>query len=440
MLLESDLDAFLTKNNLMLQTVTAGGFFSIGGMTAVDVHGGTIDAPIFAETVSAFTTMDADGQERVIDRDSKDQENNLLLPFVRVSLGALGIVTKIVIDVLPRPWATTIQGGKERYLLEDKQAFTAQFQQLLNGPSKHTRMEVFYTPYAAASNLPFPVSLKNFLVLWWDVVDNPDQKVPNKVPDSDMACTLSKEEKFGAPYLKGIAKWGVNFVRKSQYFDSAYSPLHFPPVPPSGYAAIALDEIERQVKAANNEHSDLWLTQAAQVMFMSYFIELPKLDEAGLEKVWDGLQAAGDYVIQTGNFHIAAPMEFRFVKGGDSVMSSTYTKNADAWFINLDLIGFIEPTTGAEYPEALLKFFATVERKWVEMGGLPHNGKMYGFYDPQDSNKDSFGPPFNKNFLKFITQKRIDRGAPVAAFKEYRQISDPDGRFYNQYLHDLLEN
>ena len=46
---EDALDAFLTNSNLMLDAVTAGGFFSIGGMTAVDVHGGTVDAPIFAE-------------------------------------------------------------------------------------------------------------------------------------------------------------------------------------------------------------------------------------------------------------------------------------------------------------------------------------------------------------------------------------------------------
>ena len=54
---EDELDAFLTKNNLMLETVTAGGFFSIGGMTAVDVHGGTVDAPIFADAASAFTIL-----------------------------------------------------------------------------------------------------------------------------------------------------------------------------------------------------------------------------------------------------------------------------------------------------------------------------------------------------------------------------------------------
>ena len=72
------------------------------------------------------------------------------------------------------------------------------------------------------------------------------------------------------------------------------------------------------------------------------------------------------------------------------------------------------------------------------MGGLPHNGKMYGFYDPQDSDTDSHTPPFNKNFLSFITQKRIERGAPVEAFKTYRQTRDPHDRFYNQYLRNLL--
>src|SRR5260370_42170327 len=69
---EDDLDAFLTTHNLMLDTVTAGGFFSIGGMTAVDVHGGTVDAPIFAEAISAVTILGADGQGTIIDAQSKE--------------------------------------------------------------------------------------------------------------------------------------------------------------------------------------------------------------------------------------------------------------------------------------------------------------------------------------------------------------------------------
>ena len=173
---------------------------------------------------------------------------------------------------------------------------------------------------------------------------------------------------------------------------------------------------------------------------MSYFIELPGLDDAGLGKTWEGLDVVNTYVTQSNNFHIAAPMEFRFVKGGDSAMSGTFSKNRNAYFVNLDLIAWVEPTQSSEYPDKLLKFFAHVERKWVRLGGLPHNGKMYGFYDPTDPALDSYTPPFNKKFLSYITKQRIDtRQAPVDAFKKYRKTCDPKGLFYTQYLRDLLE-
>jgi hypothetical protein len=53
---EDELDTFLTRHDKLLRTVTAGGFFSIGGMTAVDVHGGTVDAPIFARISRLLAT------------------------------------------------------------------------------------------------------------------------------------------------------------------------------------------------------------------------------------------------------------------------------------------------------------------------------------------------------------------------------------------------
>ena len=112
---EDELDAFLTKNNLMLTTVTAGGFFSLGGMTAVDVHGGTMDAPIFAETVSAFTLLLADGSVTTIDAQSPAVGGWSPVQFARVSLGGLGVVTSVTIDVEDRPWATTLKGGVERF-------------------------------------------------------------------------------------------------------------------------------------------------------------------------------------------------------------------------------------------------------------------------------------------------------------------------------------
>ncbi len=435
---EDALDAFLTQHNLMLETVTAGGFFSIGGMTAVDVHGGTVEAPIFAETASAFTILGSDGEETVINEQSKDEEGNLLLAFARVSLGALGIVTRITLNVLPRPYANTLPGGTDWYRLAnfkletDPSQFVAKFKELLTGPAKHSRMECFFTPYAA----PF-LGQNNFLVLWWDVVQDPQPEVPNSgTAEPKTACELSHEDQFGAPLI-GIGQFVEEVIRASQTTDPYWSPLAGPAV----IAKIALDEIDSQAKTANRAYSDLWLAKSSRAIFMSYFVELPGLDDEGLKKAWEGLDAVNTYVTQTGNFHIAAPMEFRFVKSGDSAMSGTFSKNRDAYFVNLDLIGFTEPAPSSQYPVELLKFFAHVERKWVSLGGLPHNGKMFGFYDPTDPSPDSYTPPFNEKFLSFITRQRIEtHKAPIEAFKKYRRGRDPNGRFYTSYLRDLLES
>src|SRR5712671_3136562 len=78
--------------------------------------------------------------------------------------------------------------------------------------------------------------------------------------------------------------------------------------------------------------------------------------------------------------------------------------------------------------------------EWVSLGGLPHNGKVFGFYDATDQALDSFTPPFNKKFLSFITKQRIEaHQAPIDAFTKYRKTCDPGGLFYTQYLRDLLE-
>jgi len=430
---EDDVDAFLTANDLMFQTVTAGGFFSLGGMTAVDVHGATIEAPIFAETASSFVILGADGNLHTIDNTAPPVDGWSPLQFARVSLGGLGIVIRITLDVMPRPYANTLLGGTQRYLWKDKSSFVAGLQELLTGSSKHDRLEVFYTPYAAAPNVPwFPQD--NFLVLWWDIV-NPSSPKANSSQPAPTACSLAQQGEFGAPFLGGLAGYAAQYVRASQYYDNPYNPIHFPPVPTAGYTAIALDEIEKQAGVANQNYSELWLTQASQVMFMSYFIELPNLDADGLGMVWDGLAIVADIVIQNNTFHIAAPMEFRFVKAGNSAMSSAYSDNPDAYFINLDLIGFIQPTPSSSYPSQLLQFFADVERQWVAMGGFPHNGKMYGFYDPTAA-PGSYTAAFNPNFLADL---RTRRGARLQAFNAYRQSQDPNGLFYNDYLRMLLE-
>ena len=431
---EDELDAFLTQNKLMLKTVTAGGFFSLGGMTAVDVHGATLGAPIFAETVSAFTILLADGKLMTIDAQSPAVDGWSPVQFARVSLGGLGIVTSMTIDVLERLHPTTLQGGSHEYVIQDKSSFIAKFKTIV---TSHDRVETFFTPYAnmwegKASNQP------SILVLWWDVVQDPASTTSNEPPKPpDNTCVLASKQEFGAPYLTGIATYGAEIAQGAQL---ASSPIVYFPLGAAAMTAIATFKvIAPDVAVANQSHSDLWLTGAVRVIFMSYYIPLPDLEDAGLGIAWDGLDVVSQIVTKYGNFHIAAPMEFRFVKGGNSAMSGTCIEDPKyPVFLNLDLIGFVEKEVASKYPDRLLQFFADVERQWVEMGGFPHNGKMYGFYDPTEApGTYSKTGPFNPNFLSNL---RTRRGVRLVAFNTYRKSLDPSGLFFNDFLRKLLES
>jgi hypothetical protein len=71
--------------------------------------------------------------------------------------------------------------------LGDKSAFVAKFEELVNA---HARLEVFFTPYATA-DVGSPLYTKNFLILWWDVVDRRTPQTPNQPPNVPDACVLA---------------------------------------------------------------------------------------------------------------------------------------------------------------------------------------------------------------------------------------------------------
>src|SRR4029450_9352952 len=133
----------------MLKTVTAGGFFSLGGMTAIDVHGATLGETIFAETVSSFSIMGANGEVDVIGVDDD------AIRFARVSLGALGIVTSVTLNVAQRRYADTLQSGRRWRSLQSVDGFVAEFSRQIHA---HDRLEVFFNPYT-----------NEFDILWWDI-------------------------------------------------------------------------------------------------------------------------------------------------------------------------------------------------------------------------------------------------------------------------------
>ncbi|MEP6537079.1 MAG: D-arabinono-1,4-lactone oxidase [Bryobacteraceae bacterium] len=413
---EDELDAFLTAHHKMFRTVTAGGFFSVGGMTAVDVHGATVDAPIFAETASAFTIMGLDGTVTTIDEDTPSVAGWKPIQFARVSLGALGIVTSVTLEVVDRPWATTLKSGSDTYSLNDEAAFVSQFKAVLKA---HERIETFVNPYT-----------NKFLVLWWDVDPSPATKTPLQpaaVPDP---CVHARKDEFGAAlsFIDPIAQPNAQLHQSDKLGPLGVSLAHTD-------VQTCFSAIETQFENAKKKNKELWLEDALRVMFMSYFIELPAFDDAGLGKAWRGLQAVSDRLRSSNKFQLVAPLEFRFVRGGDSALAGTYTRNAGSAFVNLDMIGYVPAAQASKYPPELLHFFADIERAWVGLGGMPHHGKMYGFYDPAGAD-GSFTAPFNANFLKDLASSR--RRDQIGAFESFRRQRDSDGIFCNHFLGQVL--
>lgn len=410
---EDEVESFLTANNLTLNTVTAGGFFSVGGMTAIDVHGATVKAPIFAETASAYTLMDGSGNTTTIDTSTPAVDGWSPIQFARVSLGALGLVTSITIDVLPRPWATTLQAGKEHFSLSNEAEFVAKYKDLL---TTHDRIESFLNPYN-----------NNYLALIWDLIDDPATKTPNLITNVPTACSYTLQEEYGAPgegALEPLAQAAAQAAQAGKVGRIGAQTL----------VDTAMSAIESMFEEAKKHYADMWLTKAARTIFMSYFVELPNIDDEGLGKAWKCLDSVITRLAASQDFLLAGPFEFRFVKGGDTALASTYTTNENATFINLDLIAFVPEEQASDYPAPLLQFFADIERDWVALGGMPHNGKMWGFHDPADPTGHT--APFNPAFIEMIVQKRKAR---TEAFDKYRQSRDPSGMFTNDYVATLLK-
>lgn len=419
---EEELSGFLLNNQLMLKTVTAGGFFSIGGMTAVDVHGATIDAPIFAETASAYTIMGPDGVVTTIDATTPLEGDWQPLQFARVSLGTLGVVTSVTLDVIPRPFANSLVGSVQKHSWANQADFIAGMEPIV---ASTTRVETFFNPYACNVRLP-----GSFLTCCWSVEAGSPPTANPVQPET--ACQSAEQGQYGAPLLgplnESIAEDAALRAQESGLIGLTTAAI---------IAATAIDNIQSFVQRADTAGSDLWLTEAVRTIFMSYFVPLPDLSSAGLGLIWGTLQSVMNKVTSfEGSFHVAFPLEFRLVKSGNSALAGTYS-DTPCHFVNLDLIGVAaknDAGNGLQYTPNLLQFFADVEREWLGLGGWPHNGKMYGFYDPNGAPGNS-GPPFNPGMLSFLLRKRASR---AQAFKAYQKKRDPHGMFTNSYVNTLI--
>lgn len=421
---EDEVEAFITSHNLMFKTITAGGFFSIGGMSAVDVHGATVNETNFPGTIESFTVMGSDGVSKTYDAGLQPFNGYNVLQFQRVSLGTLGVITSVTIKLDSRPYKTSLYGRLFPLTVYSKTDFIKQYTPLLFSSNK-ARVESFYSPYHSSPNI---------MALYWNVDNKPKQLVANDnfIPGKiKTACQIAKEQNWGAPFQGAIKEPIVD--KLAQAAQDSKNPQRGEAIINLGFANV---KSEMQHAIAN--HSAMWLTKAAQVIFMSYTIPLPHNQYHGLDVAYDALQVINQTLDQSHDFILAAPVEFRFLRGDNALLSAAYTKNPRQRYISIEVIGFPEMKSNNQYTQNLLNFFARVECGWAKLDGFPHQGKMYGFYNPETyhgyCNQLTGTAPFNAAYLTQLQQKKQ---LEIAAFKSYQHKADPFGVFCTSFAKQL---
>jgi hypothetical protein len=294
---------FISQRNLATKTVTAGGIFSIGGMTSNDVHGATLASGIFAETCEGFRIMKWDGSIlEVHESDPVRPDGFHPIQFARVNLGLLGIVTRVFVKCDFRPKQESLQA---RISYVDT-TIEAEFVNNCLDFLSHDRVEIFYDPYTGG-----------LLPLMWDLTDEYDETgTPNIPTPPDMDTEEHAMRKlYGGKLVGVIYQWGGPKALIQNLFQDTATEAQYTRKTDFGKlltnAAFATIS-EFQIKSAFRLYSESWLGASVRVIFMSYFIEIPDLGETGLKETYSQLKFVSDIVKKEGtgedNFHTAFPI------------------------------------------------------------------------------------------------------------------------------------
>ena len=425
---ESDLDTFLTMHNFMLKTVTAGGMFAIGGITAVDVHGAAMNSTIFSGNVIAYTVLKSNGQKVTYDEQSEKFDGYSPLQFFRTSLGTLGVVTSVTLQVLPRAHKNTLVPSYEHLSIPNKEQFIETYMELFNGD--YNSIESFYNPYHHKDD--------NILTLRWKIDNDPVEPIPNDGENyKDQVCSYlftaydgAEKGAWGTPLLGDIEE---NLAEEIAIYTQNNK------LPEFGKLAIdaSTDVIKSKMNKAIKDNHALWLDTSERAMFMSYFIPLPDSSSKGMGQAWDTLQVFVNQLKINTDYVSVLPPEFRFVRGSDALLSGTYSTNKDQLYISIEVLAITGQGSTEGYSQNVLDYFANIEYQWVLMGGFPHNGKMYGFYNPKEIGSDGTVkgvPPLNANYMEELKSRKQQQ---ISAFSKFQKMLDPKGVFCNEYTSSL---
>lgn len=318
---------------------------SIAGATATGTHGTGMQFGNVSSQMSAFTLATADGELLECSR----TQNADIFDAGRVSLGSLGIVTKMTMDIVPA------------YKLEYV-AKKAKLQETLD------RLEEYN-----ANN-------RNFEFYWFPYTNIVQNKFSNEstapVKDNQMMRYLNQHIMENG-FFGLLCNVGSNF-------SGSYAALS----KIVGFGATS----ERKIN-----HSHLIYATPRNVRFkeMEYNIPLEHFKEAMLRIVKK---------IHSEHYRVYFPVECRFVKGDDILLSPSYGRDSAYLAFHVD----------ARTPHN--PYFRDIENILMEYGGRPHWGKMHN----RKADNLATAYPMWEQFLQI------------------RKQLDPQGMFANDYVKEIF--
>jgi len=398
---------------------TAGYFFSLGGLVANSVHGGSYLSGFIHSYATRLRVMTYDGAIRIIE--SEDE-----MRFWRNSFGLLGIILGVELQLERRDQL-------QMYVVEkNMESWSAdQFWRLIKQDSE-ADLPLDVVPDGGSAGTRRSWNGEYFI----DFVNGGEaptavvyaQKANHSV-DPDFAGQSGIPRDVDAQYRQMMEKRVRDGWHGEMSWDEAARRDGAPPIKIAGVdvndllkafkrlplartmSRKAVRAIEPLVEDMSDKVNDgFFLAHAPAALAAAYFVEPSQAFEA-----MDYLRRVQLESLSSNEFVWNLPGEFRFVNVQDSAVLQPVP--AGLWF-NCQMIAFADL---AKNDQAWKREFKRVEDYWVKhLKAKPHMGKLFGFEEVSADNIQPFADSYSCSIYT-SEQKRT--------FSAYRQKVDPEGLF-----------
>ena len=389
---------------------SAGIMFTLGGVVANHVHGGTYTRGFLYEDVEALRVMLANGEVRELQRGGDGEMKHWLGSF-----GLLGIITgvrlhlekkAIVMDNVSKSFAAEGMWTKEKVM----------------GWIRRQRARTY------AGGFFLNPWNKSFLMLRWKEVEG----------DPVLEA--------GASYEDALAEMKADYAE----LESKASTVRYTGTIVGNTVELLArtDELAEDIQTVMPVASAITSTvfsllmdranEAQNVMDGYYLHDAPKGDYmTGImpaEYEWEIINSLMQFhenrtADPESDYYSHGPLEFRYITVADDV--ATLQEVPAGEYITAEV--FSVKLAGAY---AYARHFSALEQRWVqEFNMKPHLGKEYGYCQPDDGATDFFVPFCDKNITRGIftsEQKTL--------FENYRSSVDPAQLFYAGGAVELVDD